>query len=336
MDERTMNILRTSIPYDSDYCEISELRFLHDNPRVYACTHGKPEFARLHEAAQQDLIFAELQKQPGFDALKQDIVRHGGLIEPILIRLDRKEVVEGNTRLAAYRVLAAEEAPGEWGLIPCNMVKGLTDDQQAAFLNQIHVTGKTQWSAYEKANFAYVRVQAGIAVPRLADLFGESVNAVGKRVAVVKLMADNTDPDLSHFSHYDVLVRRRPIAHELDRNEALRALLLRRIRSLGTESEIDPFSAQDLRDKLPTIIDKKRVLRRFVKEEYGLDEAYQVAKISRVEEHVRRARSLLTAVGKQDVDRVEQNRIGALGQDVRRLGRDVERINAWVKVRRER
>ena len=63
----------------------------------------------------------------------------------------------------------------DWEFIPCYIVSSLTEDQQAAFLNQIHVKGKTTWSAYEKANFAYVRKEQGLdAETRSQTLFGES------------------------------------------------------------------------------------------------------------------------------------------------------------------
>lgn len=333
-DERSIHILGTGIPYTSDYHDIGGLRFLGDNPRVYAATHGQRDFADLSDDDQQSRIYAALQEQPGFASLRQDVKRHGGLMEPVLIRHDTKEVIEGNTRLAVYRSLHESGADGEWDLIPCNIVAGLTADQQAAFLNQIHVTGKTQWSAYEKANFAYVRVQAGIDVKTLANLFGESAATIRHRVSAVRLMADNDDSNLEHYSHYDVLVRKKILASEMGANPAFRDLILGRISCLESLPEEEQFTAQDLRDKLPVVLKKKRYWKRFVAAEIDLDEAHQLAKISRVEENVRRARELLANVERRDVGRVDANRLGALSLDVRRLKVEMNRVEKLVHERR--
>ena len=49
MEERKITLLNEAIPLTSDYLEVDKLKFLKDNPRVYACTHGHPEFENLRE-----------------------------------------------------------------------------------------------------------------------------------------------------------------------------------------------------------------------------------------------------------------------------------------------
>ena len=75
-----------------------------------------------------------------------------------MVRHDTMEVIEGNSRLAAYKKLydAEEEERDQWEFILCQIVSSLTKEQLAAYLHQLHVKGKTNWTAYEKANFAYV------------------------------------------------------------------------------------------------------------------------------------------------------------------------------------
>ena len=333
-EQRNIHILGKALHYRTDYTDIGKLKFLPDNPRVYAVTHGKREFGGLLEPEQQERIYSALQAQPGFGNLRKDIKRHGGLMEPILVRHDTREVIEGNTRLAVFRALHEEAAAGEWDLIPCNIVDRLSDEEQAAFLNQIHVTGKTQWSAYEKANFAYVRVQAGIEVGTLARLFNESAVMIRHRVNAVALMAENNDVELTHYSHYEVVLRRRVIANEMDSNPDFRSLLLRRIVEVDTRSKEEQLTAQELRDKLPVVIKKKRIFRRFLEESIELDEAYQLAKISRVEENVRRARELLSGVERRDIARVDANRLGSLALDMRRLRGEMTRLEQIMEDRR--
>ena len=107
-----IKILERAIPLGSDMMNIRQLKFLKDNPRVYACTHGEPDFDQLLEEEQQDIIYSRLLDEPSVKNLERDVKRHGGLMEPILVRLDTKEVIEGNSRLAVYRKLDDGNVPG--------------------------------------------------------------------------------------------------------------------------------------------------------------------------------------------------------------------------------
>ena len=49
MNHSEMKILGETIPMASDYVDINQLKFLKDNPRVYACTHGEANFNNLME-----------------------------------------------------------------------------------------------------------------------------------------------------------------------------------------------------------------------------------------------------------------------------------------------
>ena len=328
---KEMKLLGEPIQLSDDYLEVDKLKFLKDNPRVYACTYGEPNFNNLTEEQQQDIIFMKLQQEPSVRNLKPEIKRHGGLMEPILVRLDTMEVIEGNSRLAVYRELKKAEPGGEWESIPCDIVSSLTDKQQAAFLNQVHVKGKTQWSAYEKANFTYVRKKQGWAFGDIAKLFGESEMTIRTRIKVIELMKDNDDNERSHFSHYDVLVRKRDIWQAMNGRDNLRELLLRKIRKLGSDDEDSEFTAQELRKKLPEILKKPKVLDKYVSGEIDLEEGYQRASISGVEEKVRQARQLLDDVTKQEVFQLERPRFNAFKQDVRKLSRVVKRIDEIIK-----
>ena len=309
-----------------DFLSIYELKFLKDNPRVYACTHGDIEnFDGLMPEEQQEIIFKKLLEEPSVKNLLPDIKRHGGLVEPILVHFDTWEVIEGNSRLAVYRKLHSETKEDDWELIPCYIITHLTDQQQAAFLNQIHVTGKTQWSAYEKANFAYVRKEKGYSYKAIAELFGENESTIRTRISVIKMMADNKDSERSHFSYYDVLARNRNIIDGM-KNAGGWNNLLADIKHNGPDEEANSFTAQDLRKKLPVVIEKRKVLKKYIDQEINLDEAYQRANISKVEDNVRKAKELLEDITKTEVDALEPNRLNAFKQSFRKLLRETDRI----------
>ena len=328
-----MKILGTEVRLGDDYHDIHDLIFYRDNPRVYACTHSVPDFEELTQDEQQLVIFEKLKEQESFKSLLPDVRRHGGLMESILVRWDTREVVEGNSRLAVYRYLADDDddGDGEWDLIPCNIASALTDEQMAAFLSQVHIKGKTKWSAYEKANFAYVRRQAGWSVPKIAEHVGESPSSVHQRIRVVERMKSNRDSNLQHFSFYEVIERNSVIKQEVDGTPEFSDFLLSRIRSFDTPEEENLFTAQELRDKLPRVIQKPKVLKALVAGSIDLDEAHERARISRVEETVRKARGLLEDVSRRHVRELDKPRYNAFKQDVRRLTKEVERISKMVE-----
>ena len=322
---KKLKILGEDVDVSDDYININECRFLKDNPRVYTVTHGEPGFDNKHEEQQQEIIYEKLLEEPSVSNLIPEIKRHGGLMESILIRHDTMEVIEGNSRLAVYRKLYKDTGNDDWGLIPCDVVSSLTDKQQATLLNQIHVKGKTNWSAYEKANFAYVRKSHGWSLQDISKLFGESNGTIRRRVKAIEMMKENDDKNHQNFSYYEVLCNNKDIQRKMEEVDGYEDLLSDIKR--GTKNGVsDYFSAQDLRKQLPVILKKPKVLKQYVAKKITLDEAFQRAKISHIEENVRQAYSLLEDVSKAKVQELEQNRFNAFKQDVKKLIRQTNRI----------
>lgn len=328
MTETTITILDDEIPVSDDRRDIRELKFLKDNPRVYACTHGEPGFASKTPEEQQVGIYEALKKEPSVKKLLPNIRRHGGLLEPILVRYDTMEVIEGNSRLAAYRILHERDRDDRWAEINCRIVSSLTPEQLAAYLNEIHVKGKTEWSAYEKANFAFVRLQNGRSYKEVAKLFGESDQTIRTRVRVIKAMQENEDSERSNFSYYDVMVRNRPISSAVDRNEHFRKWLLATIREPGPSTH--GFTAQEMRKQLPVVLNKPKVLKKLLNRSLTLEEAYSRANISKAQDAIRRARGILESISAGDVRRMNSNDLNAFKQDLKKLGRSYDRVQKMV------
>lgn len=320
----TINLLGASVSYQERELDIHKIKFLTINPRIYSRTQGQPGFAELTVAEQQQEIYRALCKQPSVEKLRREIRRHGGLIEPVLVRWDTTEVIEGNSRLAVYRQFFDVNQDDKWRRIPCRIVESLTDRQQAAFLSQIHVRGKTTWSAYEKAHFAYLQYRTLGSYAKVAEVLGESGGTIRHRVRAIELMAANTDKELARFSYYDVLIRNRILDMAMKDDSTFRETILTKVKDLRPSAW--EFTAQELRDKLPTILAKPKIRRRFCDGLIDLDEAYQRARISRAQEKIRRARELIEDVERPDIESLDRNHLNALGQDIRRLRRSTERV----------
>ncbi len=329
-NEKKIQILKKAIDITSDYLNIDKLKFLKDNPRVYACTHGEPGFSDLIEEEQQEIIYAKLLEEPSVKNLHPEIKRHAGLMESILVRHDTMEVIEGNSRLAVYRKLNQEDQTGEWELIPCDIVSSLTDEQQFAFLSQIHVKGKTPWSAYEKANSAYVIRERGWSIEKIAKLIGESETTIRTRIDTVQMMKDNRDNKRPHFSYYDVIVRNPKIKKQVKSKEGL-PNLLNVIKNFEDSGEDNKFTAKDLRDKLPVVLENRRVLQKFKDNKLNLEEAYQRSRKSDLEDKVKRAQGLLDDISVSEVEQLEQKRLKSFKYAVGKLTKKVKRIRDMIE-----
>ena len=90
--------------YPVKKCEIeqSKLKFYPENPRVYSVLNIN------NYVPTQKEIEELMCKKDHVKRLKESIKSNGGLIDPIIVRDGDFVVLEGNSRLAAYRMLSAK------------------------------------------------------------------------------------------------------------------------------------------------------------------------------------------------------------------------------------
>ena len=320
-----ITILGKPVPLEIHDMSIDELRFFIDNPRVYDCTHGDPSFDEKIDEEKQDFIYNKLLEEQSVKKLLKDIEFQGGLLENIIVRWETKEVIEGNSRLAVFRKFHAEKKPGNWDQIPCSVAFNLTDDQIVSFLNQIHVKGKTEWSPYQKANFVYVQYTRGWSIERIADLCREKEKEISKRIATIEMMKEHDDDNMTHFSYYDVLIRSKFISQEINNNAELKKVILAQIKQVGSGQDPE-FNALALRNKLPAIIKKRKILKKFVGQNIDLNSAYEYAKISGAEKNIERAREIVKLITRKEIDSLDRSQFNALKQKVKKLKQEVDRL----------
>ena len=328
MNDVTLNILGEEIPCTPEMRPVEQLLYLSRNPRVYSALADQA----LADEDVQTAIHKQMLKEPSVKKLKPRIVENGGLQEPIIVRHDTNEVIEGNSRLAVYKMLSEESSSdGKWDMIPCLVVSKLTKKQLASYLNEVHVEGKTPWLTYEKANHAYVmRYQDQMSEQEITKTLGISKLELQKRLSVIKMMEDAGDKNRNHFSHYNVLHRTKTISAELKENEELSKTLVKKIKSLNDKNS-DNFTAQQLRDKLPTIIEKPRVLKQFVDGKKSLQDAFQDSKLSGPHQSLKVALNKVTDIEKAEVLKLSTAELNAAEIDVKRLLKETERIKNIIE-----
>jgi hypothetical protein len=259
-------ILGIEVSTTTQFLPQRKLKFFADNPRVYSVVRANGKQA-TQEEIQQQLSDLEHVRE-----LREDIKRNGGLLEPLIVRGGSLEVLEGNSRLAAYRQLAAKD-PIKWGMVKCTILPADVDDSLVfALLGQFHIKGKKDWAPYEQAGFLYRRFQNyNIPASVLSTELGLSTKMVNHLIDTYQFMVDNDEVDTSHWSHYDEYLKSNKIKRGRQKHPEMDALIVKYIKS-GT---ID--RAMSLRDQLPVICDSPAVLRKFTSGKVSLEEAYERA-----------------------------------------------------------
>ena len=250
-----IQVLTTSLRQDT-------LRFFVDNPRVYSMLRKGGTTEPSQEEIQTKLLDMDHVKE-----LIHDIKRNGGLTDPIIVRNGTLEVLEGNSRLAAYRHLVNLD-PIKWGMIKVRLLPEDIDEKLIlALLGQYHLKGKTAWPPFEKAGFLYRRHKNhDIPVNQLALEVGATRQKVGHMVGVYQFMFDHDQDEKARWSYYDEYLKSRFIKKV--RNERLDRLIVKKVNS----GEIG--RAVDIRDKLAVICKAQRPFKRFIAEDYDFEEAY--------------------------------------------------------------
>lgn len=202
----------------------------------------------------------------------------------------------------------------------------LTDLQQTRLLGQAHLRGKTDWSPYAKALFCYRWVEEEKRdASSLAKVSGISIQEIKKNVRIVQLMQANGDDKLSHFSYYNVLVRSKAISAAMAESAKLEQTLLAQVKA-----QPEPFTAQEMRERLPTVIAKPRILRKYEKGNVSLEDAYDRAKISGAQQRLKKIRDGLDDIELDDLVQLEHHEVKAVQQVVRHIGQRLKRVSNMV------
>ena len=262
----TLLIRGVDVPVQTTTLLQADLRFFLDNPRVYSILRSDGE-----EPSQGD-IERKLLEMDHVKALIQDIKRDGGLTDPIVVRAGSLEVLEGNSRLAAYRALARID-PLKWAKMKCKLLpEDLDESLIFALLGQYHIKGKKDWAPFEQAGFLYRRSTAhNIDAAQLAQEIGLSKHKVEHLIATYQFMLDHHETDTARWSYYDEYLKSRLIRKARLGQPGLDAHVVEKVQS----GEI--ARAVDIRDRLPVICSAPKVLKKFANRAYDFEEACEQA-----------------------------------------------------------
>jgi len=268
----TLMVRGKEIPIRRGFLRHEEVKFFADNPRIYSVVRADGQLP------EQDQIEKKLLGMEHVKSLIQDIKANGGLIDPIIVKDGTLEVLEGNSRLAAYRALAKKD-PIAWGKIKCCVLPETIEEADVfSILGQYHIKGKKDWAPYEQAGFLYRRnKQHNISVTELGEELGIGRTKASQLIHTYQFMVDHDDRETSHWSYYEEYIKSNKIKKLRDEYSNLDELIVGQVKTGAI------MKAVDIRDKLPSVSSAaKKIKNQFTSGSITLDEAYKRAQESGV------------------------------------------------------
>ena len=264
----TLTLAGEEVPYMFCYLSQAELQFYPENPRIYSVVYTNKETPSQAEI-QEKLANTDHVKE-----LVQSIEANKGLIEPLWVRDSDYVVLEGNNRLAAYRILAQKDAI-KWGKVKCHLLpKDIDDKKIFSFLCQCHVIGKQDWAPYEEAGMVWRRNKIhGDSPENMAKEMGKGISYIKHLIKVYSFMDDHGDKEVHRWSFYDQYLKSRKIQGKREEYPKLDSIIVNRVKN----GEIS--RAEDIRDKVTKICGVgSNILETFIEKPKSLDECYEKAR----------------------------------------------------------
>ena len=265
--ENSITLCGEEVPYVFCYLSQIGLRFYPENPRIYSVVYTGDE------APSQEEIQERLEEREHVKELAQSIQANGGLIDPLWVRDGDFLVIEGNSRLAAYRILSRKD-PVSWGKVKCHLLpKDIDDKKIFSFLCQCHVVGRQDWAPYEQAGIIWRRYKHHGNTPEyMSKEMGMSLTEVKRLIEVYSFMDDHQDTAVQHWSYYYEYLKSRKIQTQRELHPELDTVIVKRVKS----GEIS--RAEDIRDKVTKIAGAgAQILQDFINRPKSLDICYEKA-----------------------------------------------------------
>jgi len=265
IDSLTLN--GNEIPAKVGFLLQSKLKFYPENPRIYSiiCAGEKK--------ITQEEIEERLSEKEYVRILMQSIKANGGLTDPLIVRDGDMVVLEGNSRLAAYRMLSKKD-PEKWAKVKCKILPSdISEELIFMLLGEYHIIGRTDWLPYEQAGYLYRRHKIqGVSLDVMEKELGLKKSEIGHLIEVYLFMLKHDDTDINRWSYYEEYLKSNYIKKVRDEFPSLDKLIVKKIKS----GEIG--KAIEIREKLiPIAKASSKTVKNFVAEKTDFEAAYERA-----------------------------------------------------------
>ncbi len=244
----TLTLGGQEIPVRNGSLPIHDLSFYPENPRIYSLIQ------RPGVEPSQEEIFTQLRGLEHVKQLIQSIRANGGLTDPMLVRDGDFVVLEGNSRLAAYRELARNDAIA-WGKAKVRLLPDdISEELVFALLGEYHIIGRKDWAPYEQAGYLYRRnITHGVSARSMAGEMGLPVSRVTHLINTYKFMVEHGETSVNRWSYYEEYLKSGAVKKARRETPGLDEIVVRKIK----RREIP--AAVDVRNKLVKLLDVAKV-----------------------------------------------------------------------------
>lgn len=273
----------------------ADLLFYPENPRVFS-TLNMSGSEPMQDEIEEYMCNLDHVKQ-----LKVSIESNGGLIDPLIVRDGDYTVLEGNSRLAAYRLLCQIDAV-KWGKVKCKVLPADIDDSAIfTLLGQYHIIGRKDWDPFEQANYLYRRHQeTRLPVDYMAKELGISSQKANQMINVIRFMIEKDDLNKHNWSYYEEYLKNRDIKKYRETNADLDDTIVSAVKS----GEIK--AAQDIRKlgNVAKVGDKqsKKIMQKVSTGELDIYEAYTEMQVSgKMDDVVKQLKNFRTLINSENI-----------------------------------
>lgn len=234
MIDDILTIGKTDYKVKKGELEQKKLKFFPENPRVYTVLNAS------NETPSQELIEEVMCKADHVKQLKESIKSNGGLIDPVIVRDGDFVVLEGNSRLAAYRMLYKQD-PIKWAKMKVILLPhDIPDSAVFALLGQFHIIGRKDWEPYEQAGYLHRTLNdTNKTIELLASELGITTSYIKKLIDVYEYMISVDDNHPNKWSYYEELLKNRGIKKAFDETPGLEAKIVDDIKNNKIRMAID-------------------------------------------------------------------------------------------------
>lgn len=184
MEEKYLTIDGRSFRFEVKELDIYSIDYYYDNPRINYIISKYPPDKVTSQLIEDSLASMDYTKE-----LQHDILENGGLLESIIVA--NNKVVEGNTRLCAYRRLHKRTSDPKWSRIRAHVITDpVTEDEIFAILSNYHIKGKKPWNLYEKAACIAKMAEQGKEISEIAKRIGSTKPKVENMLRAYEVMRD--------------------------------------------------------------------------------------------------------------------------------------------------
>jgi hypothetical protein len=262
-------VLGKEIPYEIRDVDIKTLEYYQENPRINYIISRHPA-----EKVTQEFIEQELLKLSATKDRIRDLEENKGLLDEVYVVGNK--VVEGNTRLCAYRRLSKKyPAEPRWRKIKARILQTEVSEEELFYiLGTFHLKGKTEWDAYEKAAYIHKMIKelnkSPAEVAKQIGKYGKSIDAILKAYEAMstKYLKDSGEDasmrsprdELKKYSYFEAFFLQKDLAKRVQDTPAFLDEFVDWVRE-------DRFkNAQSVRD-LPKVLGHKKAYKAFVDSE---------------------------------------------------------------------